>query len=217
MITARVAWRSSRALALLRCAAIAALLCLPLAGCGEKTPAIPRLAPDAIVLAFGDSLTSGYGAPAGASYPAALEQLIGRKVVNAGVPGEVTAGGLARLPGVLEQVRPQLVVLIHGGNDFLRRLDERTAAQNLRAMVRLSRDQGVGVILLGVPKPGLIPSAPAFFREVATEFGLPYDDGTLAEILTDNALKSDPIHPNAEGYARLAAGVAGLLRKAKAI
>jgi lysophospholipase L1-like esterase len=204
--------------ALARCAAIAALLCLPLVGCAEKTPAMSRLAPDATVLAFGDSLTSGYGAPAGASYPAALEQLIGRKVVNAGVPGEVTAAGLARLPGVLEQVRPQLVVLIHGGNDFLRRLDERAAAQNLRAMVRLSRERGAGVILLGVPKPGLLPSAPDLYREeVATEFRLPYDDETLADILTDNALKSDPIHPNAEGYARLAAAVAELLRKAKAI
>jgi len=217
MMTARVAWRSTRALALARYAAIAALLWLPLAGCGEKTPSMPRLAPDAIVLAFGDSLTSGYGAPAGASYPAALEQLIGRKVVNAGVPGEVSAAGLARLPTVIEQVQPQLVVLIHGGNDFLRRLDERAAAQNLRAMVRLARERGAGVVLLGVPKPGLLLSAPGFYREVATEFGLPYDDGTLADILADNALKSDPIHPNAEGYARLAAGVAELLRKAKAI
>jgi lysophospholipase L1-like esterase len=217
MIAAEVARRSGRALVAARSVALATLFCLALAGCGEKTPPLPQLGPDAVVLAFGDSLTSGYGAPAGASYPAALEQLIGRKVVNAGVPGEATAAGLARLPGVLEQVRPKLVVLIHGGNDFLRRLDERAAAQNLRAMVRLSRERGAGVILLGVPKPGLLPSAPDFYREVATEFGLPYDDETLADILTDNALKSDPIHPNAEGYARLAGAVAELLRKARAI
>jgi acyl-CoA thioesterase I len=188
-----------------------------LAACGEKTPSLPKLAPDAVVLAFGDSLTYGTGANPNESYPAVLEKKIGRKVVSAGVPGETSAQGLARLPAVLDTTRPQLVVLIHGGNDFLRRLDENQAAANLRAMGRLARDRGVAVVILGVPKPGLFPSSASFYREVAKELDAPYDTDTLPTILKDNELKSDPIHPNAKGYARLAESVAALLAKAKAL
>jgi lysophospholipase L1-like esterase len=195
--------------------ALAALLAL--AGCSEKTPSIPRLAPDAVVLAFGDSLTYGTGANPNESYPAMLEKKIGRKVVSAGVPGETSAQGLARLPAVLDATQPQLLVLIHGGNDFLRRLDEKQVAANLRAMARLARERGVAVVILGVPKPGLFPSAASFYREVARDLGAPYDADTLAEILKDSELKSDYVHPNAKGYARLAEAVAALLAKAQAL
>jgi len=172
---------------------------------------------DAIVLAFGDSLTYGTGAEASSSYPAALERKIGRKVASAGVPGEVSARGLARLPGVLDQIRPQLLILCHGGNDLLRSLDEAALAGNLRAMVRVARDRGVPVMLVAVPKPGLFPSAHPVYTSVAKELGLPIEEKALAEILTDNELKSDPIHPNARGYERLAERVAELLKEARAL
>jgi lysophospholipase L1-like esterase len=200
---------------LLRIFALAVLL--GVAGCGEKTPSVPTLAPDAVVLAFGDSLTYGTGATPNESYPAMLERKIGRKVVSAGVPGETSAQGLARLPAVLDATQPQLLVLIHGGNDFLRRLDEKQAAANLRAMGRLARDRGIPVVILGVPKPGLFPSSASFYREVARDLGAPYDADTLPAILKDTELKSDHVHPNAKGYARLAESVAALLAKAKAI
>jgi lysophospholipase L1-like esterase len=180
-------------------------------------PKLAPLAPDAVVLAVGDSLTFGTGAAASQSYPAALERLIGRKVVSAGVPGEVSAVGLARLPAILDRVQPQLLILCHGGNDLLRQLDTSALAGNLRAMVRLARDRGIPVVLIAVPKPGLFPSAHPIYAEIAAEMGVPIEQGALAEILTDNALKSDPIHPNAKGYARLAERVAELLEKAKAL
>jgi lysophospholipase L1-like esterase len=195
----------------------ALLLLALLAACGGGQPKLPPLAPDAVVLAFGDSLTFGIGANTGESYPARLEALIGRKVVSAGVPGEVSAEGLARLPSALEQAKPQLVILCHGGNDLLRKLDEAQAANNIRAMVRLARSQGAQVMLIGVPKPGLLPSPAGFYADIAKELRLPYDETALKKILTDNALKSDLVHPNAAGYARLAQAIAALLKKTGAV
>lgn len=196
--------------------ALAALLVL-LSACGGGSPKLARLAPDAVVLAFGDSLTFGTGASPGESYPARLESLIGRKVISAGVPGEATAEGLARLPSALEDAKPQLVILCHGGNDFLRKLDDAETANNIRAMVRLARSRGAQVVLVGVPKPGLLPSPADFYPEIAKELGLPYEDSALRKILTDNSLKFDLVHPNATGYARLAEAVAALMKKAGAV
>ena len=198
---------------------VAALLlaACALAGCGDKVPRLAALPQDAVVLAFGDSLTFGTGAQPEASYPAVLEQLIGRKVLGAGVPGEVSAAGLTRLPSALDYYQPQLLILCHGGNDFLRKLGDAQAAENLRGMIRIARQKGVDVVLIGVPKPGLLPSPPDFYAEIAKEFGLPYEGTALKEILRDNELKSDIAHPNAQGYARLAAAVAALLKKSGAV
>ena len=108
-------------------------------GCGER-PKLERLPADAVVLAFGDSLTFGTGAAESESYPAQLEKLIGRRVVRAGVPGEVTAQALARLPAALDEHAPRLLLLCIGGNDFLRRLGNRQAERNVREMVKLAQE-----------------------------------------------------------------------------
>jgi lysophospholipase L1-like esterase len=198
-------------------AAVLLLAACALAGCGGGTPKLSRLPADAVVLAFGDSLTFGTGAQPEASYPAVLEKLIGRKVWGAGVPGEVSAAGLARLPSALDYYQPKLLILCHGGNDFLRKLGDAQAAENLRAMIRLSRERGIAVVLVGVPKPGLFPAPPDFYAEIAKEFGLPYEDASLKSILRDNELKADIAHPNAKGYAKLAAALAALLKKSGAV
>jgi len=201
----------------LPCAAVLLLAAVMLVGCGGSVPKLPRLPADAAVLAFGDSLTFGTGAQPESSYPAVLEKLIGRKVWSAGVPGEVSAAGLARLPAALDYYQPRLLILCHGGNDFLRKLGDAQAAENLRGMIRLARQGGIDVVLIGVPKPGLFPSPPSFYVDIAKEFGLPYEGAALKEILRDNEFKSDIAHPNARGYAKLAAAVAALLRKSGAI
>lgn len=193
------------------------LFLLIFAACGSDTPTVAHLDKEAVVLAFGDSLTFGTGAGDDEDYPARLEQMIARRVINAGVPGEVTSQGRARLSEVLEEHQPTLLILCHGGNDMLRKMDEREAAENIRAMIRIARDRGIDVILIGVPKPGLLLSNADFYRQVAEEFSLPYDGETLTEILSDGSLKSDPIHPNAEGYDRLARSVATLLKEAKGL
>ena len=198
-------------------AALVASVVLLAAACGSSTPALPALDTSAVVLAFGDSLTFGTGAADGEGYPAQLERLIGRKVVAQGVPGEASAQGLARLPAVLEATQPKLLLLCHGGNDFLRKLPESEAAANVRAMVRLARDRGIPVVLIGVPKPGIAPSPAGLYADIAKEFAVPYEGSILKTVLTDNALKSDWVHPNAQGYARVAQAMAELLKKAKAV
>jgi lysophospholipase L1-like esterase len=191
-------------------------LALALAGCGER-PKLERLASDAVVLAFGDSLTYGTGAAEHESYPAQLEKLIGRRVVRAGVPGEVTAQALARLPEMLDEHSPRLLLLCIGGNDFLRRLGNQQAEANVRAMVKLARSRGIDVVLIGTPEPGISVSPPAFYAGIAREFRLPYEEAVMAQVLADNALRSDPIHPNARGYRLIAERVAERLRQGGAI
>jgi acyl-CoA thioesterase-1 len=196
----------------LRWAFIVLLLC----GCGER-PKLERLPSDAVVLAFGDSLTFGTGAAEAESYPAQLESMIGRRVVRAGVPGEVTAQALARLPAALDEHAPRLLLLCIGGNDFLRRLGNPQAERNVREMVKLARSRGVAVMLIGTPEPGFTVSPPAFYSSIAKEFRLPYEEGIIGQVLKDASLKADPIHPNASGYRVIAERVADQLKRSGAI
>jgi acyl-CoA thioesterase I len=172
---------------------------------------------DAVVLAFGDSITFGTGAFPDESYPARLQGLIGRRVVNAGIPGETTAEGLARLPGVLEQEKPPLMILCLGGNDFLRRMDDRQTEGNLREIVRTAQERGVQVVLVGVPKLGFFVQTHPMYKEIASSLNLPYDGKALQRIESDRALKADPVHPNAAGYLELAKAVESLIRKLGAV
>lgn len=193
------------------------LLLLVLAGCSRE-PSLPPLAGDAVILAFGDSLTYGTGAAAEQSYPAVLEQLSGRRVINDGVPGEETAGGLARLADALDEYRPQLLILCLGGNDFLRKKPAADIMQNLEQMVMLSRAQGVPVLLLGVPRPAIfgLESAP-LYHELAERLMLPLEADAIPAVLADRALKADPIHPNAAGYRRIAEAIHAKLRSSGAL
>jgi lysophospholipase L1-like esterase len=193
-----------------------AALVLLAAGCGQSAK-LPPLPSDAVILAFGDSLTYGTGANEGESYPAQLEQLVGRRVARSGVPGEVTAQALQRLPGALDEHEPRLLLLCIGGNDFLRRLGNEQAEANVRAMVKLAKSRGVQVFLIGTPEPGLRISPPGFYERIAREFALPYEESVIADVLTDASLKSDQVHPNARGYRIIAERIAADLRKSGAI
>jgi lysophospholipase L1-like esterase len=183
----------------------------------SKTPRIATVPSDGVVLAFGDSITFGTGAAPSESYPSVLEKRIGRRVVNAGVPGEVTAEGRERLVSVLDQYNPVLMLLCLGGNDFLRHQDETKTIENLKAMISLAQSRGVSVVLISVPRLGLGLEVPKFFGELAREFAIPVEGKTLETILSKSSLKSDVIHPNASGYALLAGSVAELLRKSGAL
>ena len=191
---------------------LAFVLALGIAACGGRTH-LERLPREAVVLAFGDSLTYGTGAAEAQSYPAQLESLIGRRVVRAGVPGEVSAQALERLPAALDEYAPRLLLLCIGGNDFLRRLGNAQAERNVRAMIELARRRGIDVLLIGTPEPGVFPSPPAFYAAAAKDLHVPYEGDVITEVLKDARLKSDPIHPNAAGYHVIAERVAAALKK----
>ena len=199
-----------------RIGALLAALVVLLSGCSQQAK-LPPLASDAVLLAFGDSLTYGTGASEGESYPAQLARLTARRVVREGVPGEVSAAGLARLAAVLDEHQPKLLLLCHGGNDFLRRQPRQQAAENVRAMIRLAKSRGVEVLLIGTPEPGFTVTPPDFYAEIAKEFRIPYEAEVLGKILKDGSLKADQVHPNAKGYRLMAERVFELLRKSGAL
>lgn len=199
------------------CACLFFLFCTLLLASCQKAEKLPPLASDAVILAFGDSLTYGTGAARTESYPEILATLTGRKVINAGIPGEVSAAGRARLSGVLDETQPALLLLCLGGNDFLRRLDAAQVKGNLRAMVQEAKERGIAVVLIAVPTLGFGLQVPSLYAEIAGEAGIPLAGEILAEILSDSALKSDPIHPNAAGYKELAMALEKLLRRSAAL
>jgi lysophospholipase L1-like esterase len=197
--------------------ALALLLIPALVSCGEKVPRVAPVGPNEVIVAFGDSLTYGTGAAETESYPAVLAQLISRRVVRAGVPGELTAQGLARLPQVIEEHHPSLMIVCLGGNDMLRKVDDAQVKSSLREIIRTIKARGIAVVLVGVPRPALITSAPAFYGELAQEFDIPYQATVVTDVMYQLELKADPIHPNARGYRKMAEALAELLKKAGAI
>lgn len=180
-----------------------------LSACGDtEQTSLRSLSKEAVILAFGDSLTYGTGADHQTeSYPAVLSALSGRTVINAGVPGEISREGLARIESLLEQHEPQLVLLCHGGNDLIRKLSEAELKQNLTRMIHVIREQGAEVVMLSVPKPGLFLKAAPVYQQVAESLQVPLENNIIPDIESDSSLKSDPIHPNKAGYFQLGEAV----------
>lgn len=194
----------------------ACFVLLLLAAC-DRPPTLPKLDSQDVIVAFGDSLTHGTGAGTNDAYPAVLASLTGRTVINAGVPGDTTATALQRLPAVLDEHKPRLVLLCLGGNDMLRKHAEAATENNLRLLVQTIRASGAEVVLIGVPEPKLFGGAPEFYERVAKDMRLPLEDDAFNDVLKDNSLKADPIHANAAGYRVVAERLAEFLREAGAL
>lgn len=193
-----------------------ALLAGTLTACSDDAK-LPALDANSTILAFGDSLTYGTGASQVNAYPAVLEKLIGHKVINAGIPGEVSEKGLARLPGLIKKYRPGLIIICHGANDILRKLDLRKTRNNLQQMISLAKENNSEVVLIGVPEFSLFLSPEPMYQALAEKNQLPISNDILAEIIGNNTLKSDRVHPNALGYQVLAQDIASLLQRSGAI
>lgn len=192
-------------------------LVLLLGACGKpKEAALPS---GTRVLALGDSLTAPHGVTPGQAWPTLLAAKTGWTVVNAGVSGDTSAGALQRLPGLLEEHKPQLVLVTLGGNDMLRRLPQGQTTANLDRMLALAKTHGAKAVLLATPKPSLAGaafnnlSAAEFYREVAKENRVPLIEDAMAEVLSKTELKGDQLHPNAAGHALLAEKIFEGLKK----
>ncbi len=172
---------------------------------------------NAVVLALGDSLTYGTGVDQVYSYPSRLADMTGLSVINAGVPGETSAGTLVRVKAELDKHRPQLVILCIGGNDILRRKGKQEIVGNIQQIIDVIKSHDIQLVLLAVPEFGLFPTAPEFYSELAEENAIPLDKDTIPSVLRDSDLKSDPIHGNEAGYQVIADGVYRLLQEAGAI
>ncbi len=191
-------------------------MCFALLVACDSKPLTP-LPADASILAFGDSLTSGYGVDQADSYPSVLQSLSNRQVINAGISGETTNEGLRRLPEVLDTTSPGLLLLLEGGNDILRGLNLIQTRRNLAAMIELAEQRGIPVVLIGVPEKKLFSDTAPLYHELAEEYRLVFADDVVAHLLRDSRYKSDTIHFNATGYRKLAEHIHELLISAGAL
>jgi acyl-CoA thioesterase-1 len=181
-----------------------------------------------VILDFGDSLTAGYGLPAGQAFPTRLEawlhqQGIEARVVNAGVSGDTTAGGLARLDWALTD-KPDLVILALGANDALRGIEPSTVRENLDKMIGKIEASGAKVLLLGMLAPPnwgeeYRHAFDQIFPELARIHHLPLYPFFLEGVAMQPELNQpDGLHPNERGVAvlvdRIAPVVARLLASA---
>lgn len=196
------------------CCVIACLVFLQACSDSISLTPIPK---DGVILAFGDSLTVGVGTSGAYSYPAVLSQLSGRNVIGAGVSGEETAQGLIRLPKVMDEVNPGLLILLEGGNDILRNKSLNNTKQNLAAMIELAHARDVQVVLIGVPEKKIFSSVAPLYEELAEQYGLVFADDLLSGLLRDNEYKSDAVHLNKQGYQVMAESIHQLLVKHGAI
>ncbi|ABV88521.1 arylesterase [Shewanella pealeana] len=168
---------------------------------------IPVLSENARVLAFGDSLTYGVGASKGQDYPSQLAGISGFEVINAGVSGETTSGGKKRLAQLLAHHDPELLILLEGGNDFLRNQPLATTKANLAQMIEIAQAKQIPVLLVAVPQKSLFLSPSPIYAELAEQYELVLVEDTLSSLLRTPSKKSDAIHLNDEGYTALAEAI----------
>ena len=189
-----------------------------LAGCGggKKAEPLPR---GAVVVVLGDSITAAHGLTHEQSWTSVLAAQTGWQVINAGLSGDTTSGGRARLPALLDEHRPAAVIVELGGNDMLRRLPASETAANLEAMLAAIRAAGARPILMATPQPSIagavfasLSDAP-FYADLAERQGVLLIADVLADVLSKPDYKLDHLHPNAEGQRRVGEAAVKAMRK----
>jgi acyl-CoA thioesterase-1 len=179
------------------------------------------------LLVVGDSLSAEYGLPRGSGWVALLEQQLGRdkspwRVVNASISGDTTAGGRARLPSLLKQHQPRIVIIELGGNDALRGFPLSMTEDNLQAMIQASQTLGAKVLLLGMQvPPNYGADYTAEFSKMFTRLAKKRKTAVVPFLLKGIAdapnaaeqFQADRIHPNAQAHPRMLANVWAELKK----
>lgn len=161
-------------------------------------------------IAFGDSLTAGFGASEGNDYPTLLSARLSVPIQNLGVPGETTQGGLNRVNQVAER-EPRVVLLCFGGNDGLQSIPKEQMVANLAAIIDRLHQAGSFVVLIGVHSASIRDSNEKYFEDLADAKKVLYVPDILEGVLGHANLMSDYIHPNEAGYKVIATRLEGIL------
>ena len=152
------------------------------------------------VVCFGDSLTRGYGATQGMDYPARLEEMTGIEIINSGVSGNTTAGGLARLEDDVLAFEPDVVLITLGGNDLKNRVSVDMARANLIRIIQRIQAAGAMVVLGGIDIPLYGKGYAKMYESLARQTGSVLVPNILEDIFGNSEFMSDSIHPNDKGY-----------------
>ena len=176
-----------------------------LAACSKQHKIPLSFSSNDVIVAFGDSLTFGYGASPQKSYPDILQSLINIKIVNMGQNGATTADSISRLDDVLEH-NPKLVLVSLGGNDMLRKYSDSSIVNNLSIIIKTLKQKKIEVILIAQPRPSAVGvyitglTDADFYEKIAKEEKIPLISQAFSKPLSKDNLKSDLIHLNNEGY-----------------
>lgn len=173
-----------------------------------------ELSPPPVVVAFGDSLVAGQGAATDGGFVSLLSARSGVPIHNLGKGGDTTEAAAARVPSALA-LKPDIVLVLLGGNDALRKAVPEATARNLDSVLGRFKDAGAQVVLLGVP--GGLPLQdpyPAMFEELAEKHDTGYLPNVLSGLLGRSEYMSDAVHPNEAGYARIAERALPVLEEA---
>lgn len=162
------------------------------------------------IIAMGDSLVYGYGATSGNDFVSVLSREIGEPIINMGVNGNTTAGGLSAVDMVTE-LKPSVVLVLLGGNDYLRGVPITETFANLEQLVQKLQSSGAVVVLLGIQGGVLSDPFAEQFEALAERQGTAYVPNVLSGLIGNTALMADAIHPNDAGYERIAQKVLPVL------
>jgi acyl-CoA thioesterase I len=152
------------------------------------------------VVCFGDSITFGYGAEPGGDYPSALAKMVSIPVINVGIDGDTSTEAIKRIKTDVLDREPLLVIVEFGGNDFLRKIPQDVTLKNIREIIDTVQAQGAMVAVVDISTSMLLKEYYSAFYNLAQEKGAIFIPRILSGILTNPRLKSDFIHPNADGY-----------------
>jgi lysophospholipase L1-like esterase len=161
-------------------------------------------------IAFGDSLTAGYGAQARNYFPTVLGKKLGVTIENGGRNGETSQDGLNRIESVASR-HPRVVLLCFGGNDALQQVPRDQTFSNLGRIIDRLHQQGTFVVLIGVRSATLRDKNASWFEKLAKEKHVLYVPNILEDVLSHPNLMSDEVHPNDKGYAFIADRLAQVL------
>ncbi len=166
---------------------------------------------NARIVAFGDSLINGVGATTGNNFVSQTSRALKIPIKNLGIPGNTTADGVARLGEVYAE-DPGIVLVLLGGNDYLRKVPPEETWRNLDYIVKSLTDRGVVVVLLGVRGGLLRDNYEEKFEELSKKYKTAYVSDVLDGILLNKELMYDAVHPNDAGYAKIAQRVIPVLK-----